>query len=96
MHDAPPVDELPTEAAPSDQSASEVHSAADNSDREWHLSWEIEVSGHATAEAAAAEIWRTIFGRSMAGEDAACVFTVTDDSGQSQTVDLSQVDLWAL
>ncbi len=56
----------------------------------WTISWAIDSTG-SSPEEAAAKIWREVFGRTLAGTDDACVFTVADpESGKSVKVDLSQ------
>lgn len=58
-------------------------------DHPWTVSWEIDSTG-SSPEEAAAKIWRDVFGRTLAGTDDACVFTVTDaESGESMRIDLS-------
>jgi hypothetical protein len=57
---------------------------------DWTVSWTIDSTGCSPAEAAA-KVWREQFGRTLAGTDDACVFTVTDAvSGESVSIDLSQ------
>ncbi|MEO3931376.1 hypothetical protein WMO79_00990 [Micrococcaceae bacterium Sec7.4] len=57
---------------------------------EWEIAWEVDGYG-SSPEEAAARVWRDIFGRTVAGTDDACVFTVTDaESGESVRVDLSE------
>ena len=65
-------------------------------DRTWVITWTIDAEG-STPEAAAASVWTEIFGRTAAGADDACVFTVTDSTtGQSTNVDLSDHDFPSL
>ena len=60
---------------------------------EWLGSWTIDSYGAPPAEAAA-RVWRQHFGRTLAGNDDACVFTVVDSESKTEhTVDLSEVDL---
>lgn len=63
---------------------------------EWLVEWSID--GHGPSpEAAAARVWTQIFGRTVAGDDDACFFTVTDPkTGKSAEVDLKDHDLDAL
>lgn len=57
----------------------------------WVVSWTVD-SDAPSAEEAAAQVWRDFFGRSVAGPDDACSFTVTDAAtGQSVEVDLSEL-----
>lgn len=59
-------------------------------DHPWIVSWMVD-SDAPSAEEAAAQVWRDFFGRSVAGPDDACSFTVTDvKSGTSVEVDLSK------
>lgn len=56
----------------------------------WKVSWTIDSTGPSPEEAAA-RIWRDVFGRTLAGTDDACVFTVTDvESDESVEIDLSK------
>lgn len=65
-------------------------------DHEWLVEWAIDSYGR-TPEAAAARVWTTIFGRSIATSEDACSFTVTDsESKAAYKVDLSDHDLDAL
>ena len=62
-------------------------------DHPWDVSWTIDSTG-STPEEAAAKIWREVFGRTEAGPDDACFFTVTDVvAGGSTRVDLSSVSV---
>lgn len=63
---------------------------------EWLVSWNIDSYG-SSPERAAARVWFQSFGRTMAGNDDACSFTVTDTAtGESVNVDLSEFDLESL
>ena len=63
---------------------------------EWLVTWSIDGNG-STPEQAAARVWRDIFGRTMAGDDDACVFFVKDsESNEVTTVDLSEFDFESL
>lgn len=54
----------------------------------FRLTWAIDAEGPSYA-AAAAEIWRTVFGRDgQPGPDEACVFTV-EEPGATVVIDLS-------
>lgn len=65
-------------------------------DTEWGVSWSIDGYGP-TPQHAAARVWRQQFGRTMAGDDDACVFFVTDpDTNETVKVDLSEHDLTLL
>jgi len=60
---------------------------------EWLVEWNINSCGP-TPQVAAARAWAQNFGRTVAGEDDACVFTVKDpDTLNSVTIDLSDYDL---
>lgn len=63
---------------------------------EWQVAWTID--GHGSSpEQAAARTWIRHFGRTMASDDDACIFTVTDPgTNRSVTVDLSKFDLETL
>lgn len=59
-------------------------------DHPWEVSWKID-SNASTPEEAAAKVWRESFGRTVAGPDDACVFTVRDClSGETVRIDLSE------
>lgn len=59
-------------------------------DHPWVVSWTID-SNASSPEEAAAKIWREVFGRTLAGTDDACTFTVIDvTTGESVEVDLSE------
>lgn len=65
-------------------------------DHEWHVAWNIDGYG-SSPEQAAAKTWVELFGRTVAGDEDACVFTVTDPgTNKSVTVDLSKFDLETL
>lgn len=60
---------------------------------EWLVEWNINSYGP-TPQAAAARVWVENFGRTVAGDDDACVFTVKDpDTLSTVTIDLSECDL---
>lgn len=62
-------------------------------DHEWILTWTINGEG-ATPVAAAAAIWREVFGRAGATDSDACVFVVEDlETGSTYDVDLSEHEL---
>lgn len=59
-------------------------------DHPWELTWTVDSNG-STPEQAAARIWRDVFGRTAAGPDDACVFTVRDAlTGETTRVDLCE------
>lgn len=59
-------------------------------DHPWTVSWQIN-SEASSPENAAAKVWQENFGRTTAGADDACIFTVTDtETGESVEVDLSE------
>ena len=59
-------------------------------DHEWEVAWKINGYG-SSPEAAAAKVWRDVFGRTVAGTDDACIFTVIDvETGESVQIDLSE------
>lgn len=59
-------------------------------DHPWVVSWTID-SNASSPEEAAAKIWREVFGRTVAGADDACTFTVTNvENGESVEIDLSE------
>lgn len=63
---------------------------------EWLVQWSIDAYGP-TPEAAAADVWVKTFGRTVADQDDACSFTVTDSiTKEVHQVDLSEHDLDAL
>lgn len=61
--------------------------------RVWNVSWNIDVEGAATPQAAAERVWVEQFGRSpQPAADEACVFLVKSAlTGDSVLVDLSEV-----
>lgn len=56
-----------------------------------HVTWTIDQEAD-TPACAAAEVWRSIFGRGVTqpAADEACVFTVTGPDGSAVEVDLSE------
>ncbi len=56
----------------------------------WRVSWEIDADD-STPREAVEKTWRDYFGRTAAGPDDACVFTVSDPrGGVTMTIDLSE------